>query len=184
MKAGLGVEDAVDSGVSWLPLYHDMGLIGFVIAPLFAQVQIKFLPTLNFIRRPALWLDAIDKFRGTITFAPNFAYALAARAIKQEQSKDWDLSCLKALGCGAEPILPDTIGAFLDRFAENGLAPENMLPCYGLAEATLAVAFAPLNGTLNVDVVDSEQMKQECKTQLGINSLRPIVARFRWTGPS
>ncbi|MFP6686172.1 MAG: AMP-binding protein, partial [Polyangiaceae bacterium] len=95
---------SADKGVSWLPLYHDMGLIGFVVAPVYAQVQVMFLPTMGFIRRPSLWLDAIHRFRGTITFAPNFAYALATRAIRQSDSAGWDLSCLKALGCGAEPI--------------------------------------------------------------------------------
>ncbi|MEM9692504.1 MAG: fatty acyl-AMP ligase, partial [Myxococcota bacterium] len=133
-----------DKGVTWLPLYHDMGLIGFVIAPLFAQVPVVFLPTMNFIRRPQLWLEAIHKHRGTITFAPNFAYALATRAIKREQSAEWDLSCLKAVGCGAEPILPSTIEAFVDRFSESGLRRSAILPCYGLAEATLAVAFRGL----------------------------------------
>ncbi|MEQ9325313.1 MAG: AMP-binding protein, partial [Polyangiaceae bacterium] len=117
-----------DKGVSWLPLFHDMGLIGFVISPLFAQVQVMFLPTMNFIRRPNTWLEAIHKFRGTITFAPNFAYSLATRAVRESQSKDWDLSSLKCLGCGAEPIQPETIEAFLHRFQDNGLKPTAMLP--------------------------------------------------------
>lgn len=76
-----------DKGVSWLPLYHDMGLIGFVIAPLYALVQVMFLPTMAFIRRPSLWLEAIHRFRGTITFAPNFAFALAARAVTETAKK-------------------------------------------------------------------------------------------------
>src|SRR5690606_20268237 len=125
---------AHDKGVSWLPLFHDMGLIGFVIAPLFAQVQVMFLPTMNFIRRPSVWLDAIHRFRGTITFAPNFAYALAARAVRESDSAGWDLSCLKALGCGAEPIQPDVLRGFVERFAVHGMKPEALLPCYGLAE--------------------------------------------------
>ncbi len=165
-----------DRGVSWLPLYHDMGLIGFVIAPLFAQIEVKFLPTLNFIRRPALWLDAIDEFRASITFAPNFAYALAARAIKQEQSKAWDLSCVKAFGCGAEPILPDTIQSFLSRFADNGLKPETILPCYGLAEATLAVAFAGIDEPLKVDVLDSEKMKDGLALPSSVGRTTEVVS--------
>ena len=135
-----------DKGVSWLPMFHDMGLIGFVIAPIFAQVQVMFLPTLSFIRRPSRWLDAIHRFRGTITFAPNFAYALATRAIKQRQSEGWDLSCVKALGCGAEPVQPSTMRSFLDRFAPAASSPRLSLPCYGLAEATLAVSFALAGG--------------------------------------
>jgi fatty-acyl-CoA synthase len=151
---------AADKGVSWLPLFHDMGLIGFVIAPLFALVQVMFLPTMNFIRRPSVWLDAIHRFRGSITFAPNFAYSLATRAVRESQAKEWDLSCLKALGCGAEPIRPDVVQAFLDRFAKSGLRPEALLPCYGLAEATLAVTFVGMDETLRVDRVEAEAMKR------------------------
>src|SRR5262249_27168110 len=121
-----------DRGVSWLPLYHDMGLIGFVIAPLYALVQVMFLPTMAFVRRPSLWLDAIHRFRGTITFAPNFAFALATRAVTDTQAAAWDLSCLRALGCGAEPIQADVLRSFLDRFAARGLRPESILPSYGM----------------------------------------------------
>jgi fatty-acyl-CoA synthase len=115
---------------------------------------------MNFIRRPYLWLDAIHRFRGTITFAPNFAYALSARAVKQAQSQDWDLSCLKAMGCGAEPIEADVLRSFVGRFAENGLSPRALLPCYGLAEATLAVTFADLESSIATEAVCPEGLKQ------------------------
>jgi fatty-acyl-CoA synthase len=148
-----------DRGVSWLPLYHDMGLIGFVVAPLYALVQVMFLPTLSFIRRPSLWLDAIHRFRGTITFAPNFAFALATRAVTESQARGWDLSCMRALGCGAEPIQPDVLRAFLGRFAAHGLRPESILPSYGMAEATLAITFADVDGKLATDRVDLAAMR-------------------------
>jgi fatty-acyl-CoA synthase len=148
-----------DRGVSWLPLYHDMGLIGFVIAPLYALVQVMFLPTMAFIRRPSLWLEAIHRFRGTITFAPNFAYALATRAVTEGQARSWDLSCMRAMGCGAEPIQPDVLRAFLDRFASQGLRPESILPSYGMAEATLAITFADVTATLRTDRVDLQAMR-------------------------
>jgi fatty-acyl-CoA synthase len=148
-----------DRGVSWLPLYHDMGLIGFVVAPLYALVQVMFLPTTAFIRRPSLWLDAIHRFRGTITFAPNFAYALATRAVTEGQARAWDLSCMRALGCGAEPIQPDVLRAFLARFAKQGLAPESILPSYGMAEATLAITFADIDAPLRTDRVDVDAMR-------------------------
>ena len=147
-----------DRGVTWLPLYHDMGLIGFVIAPAFAQVAVKFLPTLTFIRRPSLWLDAVHKFRGTITFAPNFAFALAARAVSDEQSREWDLSCLKAIGCGAEPIQPETLRNFVARFSSKGLRSEALLPCYGLAEATLAVTFGSTAEVMRTEKLDAASM--------------------------
>jgi len=148
-----------DRGVSWLPLYHDMGLIGFVIAPLYALVQVMFLPTMAFIRRPSLWLDAIHRFRGTITFAPNFAFALATRAVTEGQAKSWDLSCMRALGCGAEPIQPDVLRAFLGRFAAQGLRPESLLPSYGMAEATLAITFADVTAPIRTDRIDLAAMR-------------------------
>jgi fatty-acyl-CoA synthase len=148
-----------DRGVSWLPLYHDMGLIGFVIAPLYALVQVMFLPTMAFIRRPSLWLDAIHRFRGTITFAPNFAFALATRAVTESQAKSWDLSCMRALGCGAEPIQPEVLRAFMGRFAAQGLRPESILPSYGMAEATLAITFADVTAPLRTDRIDLAAMR-------------------------
>jgi fatty-acyl-CoA synthase len=148
-----------DRGVSWLPLYHDMGLIGFVIAPLYALVQVMFLPTSAFIRRPSLWLDAIHRFRGTITFAPNFAFALATRAVTEGQARSWDLSCMRALGCGAEPIQPDVLRAFMGRFAAQGLRPESILPSYGMAEATLAITFADVAAPIRTDTIDLAAMR-------------------------
>ncbi len=148
-----------DRGVSWLPLYHDMGLIGFVIAPLYALVQVMFLPTSAFIRRPSLWLEAIHRFRGTITFAPNFAFALATRAVTETQAKSWDLSCMRALGCGAEPIQPDVLRAFMSRFAAQGLKPESILPSYGMAEATLAITFADVTAPIRTDTIDLAAMR-------------------------
>lgn len=149
-----------DKGVSWLPLYHDMGLIGFVVAPLYTLVQVMFLPTMSFIRRPSIWLDAIHRFRGTITFAPNFAYALAARAVTDAQASGWDLSCMRALGCGAEPIQADVLRSFLDRFEKNGLAPTSVLPSYGMAEATLAITFHDIAAPMKTDRVDVSSMRK------------------------
>jgi fatty-acyl-CoA synthase len=149
-----------DKGVSWLPLYHDMGLIGFVVAPLYALVQVMFLPTMAFIRRPSLWLEAIHRFRGTITFAPNFAFALAAKAVTETQSAAWDLSSMRALGCGAEPIQADVLRSFLARFKKHGLKPESILPSYGMAEATLAITFSDVEGPLVTDQVDIDSMRR------------------------
>ncbi|HEY4118102.1 MAG TPA: fatty acyl-AMP ligase [Byssovorax sp.] len=166
-----------DRGVSWLPLYHDMGLIGFVIAPLYALVQVMFLPTMAFIRRPSLWLDAIDRFRGTITFAPNFAYALATRAVTDNQASQWDLSCMRALGCGAEPIQADVLRAFMARFEKHGLKPESILPSYGMAEATLAITFHDVTAKLVTDTVDLDAMRKgDAKTADGAASTMELVS--------
>jgi fatty-acyl-CoA synthase len=158
MFDGLAADPARDKGVSWLPLYHDMGLIGFVIAPIFAEVPVVLLPTTSFVRRPSSWLDAVHRHRGTITFAPNFAFSLCVQGISEKQMAGWDLSCLRALGCGAEPIDAATLRAFLDKFESVGMKQQAILPAYGLAEATLAVTFGDLAEPLTTDVADPHEL--------------------------
>jgi fatty-acyl-CoA synthase len=153
MEDGLAVRDD-DIGVSWLPLYHDMGLIGFVIAPLYHRVPIVYLPALLFLKRPVAWFQAITRHRGSIAYAPNFAYALCVKRIKPADLAGLDLSSWRVAGCGAEPIRPETLEAFADTFAHIGLRKESLCPSYGMAEASLAVAFSPLGvgmRTLSVD---------------------------------
>ena len=151
---GLKADPKTDKGVTWLPLYHDMGLIGFVIAPLTVGISVVFIPTLSFIRNSTLWMETIHKHRGTISFAPNFAYALVTKRAKPEQLARWDLSSVRVFGCGAEPINPDTMRAFVETFKGARLRPESLLPCYGMAEATLAMAFIPLEEPLRTDRID------------------------------
>ncbi|HEX8093410.1 fatty acyl-AMP ligase [Jatrophihabitans sp.] len=155
MVDGLRVDQGM-SGVSWLPLYHDMGLIGFVLSPIFTQSPVTFIPTLAFLKKPAVWLQTLHDTRATVTFAPNFAYALLVKKTTPEQRAGWDLSAVRAFGCGAEPINVDTMRAFLDSFAASGVEPSAMLPCYGMAEATLAMAFLDVAAEYTVDVVDRE----------------------------
>jgi fatty-acyl-CoA synthase len=162
---GLKADPKTDHGISWLPLYHDMGLIGFVLSPIFNHIPVTFIPTLSFVRNATLWLETIHKKRGTITFAPNFAYALATKRAKPEQLAKWDLSCMKAFGCGAEPINPHTLRAFAEKFAAAGLKPQALLPCYGMAEATLAISFISLDETLSTDVVDRHSYQQQRKAE-------------------
>ena len=148
MVDGLGAGPD-DRGVSWLPLYHDMGLIGFVMSPLVTRSPVTFISTLDFLKRPEVWLRTMSEDRGTISFAPNFGYALAARRTKSTEGLD--LSAVRVLGCGAEPIQPDVIAGFFELFSEAGLNPSAFLACYGLAETTLAVTFAGMNDELKVD---------------------------------
>jgi fatty-acyl-CoA synthase len=134
-----------DKGVSWLPLYHDMGLIGFVIAPILYGIPVVFIPTLRFIKKPTSWMETIHKHRGTASFAPNFAYALVARKARPDDLARWDLSCVKAFGCGAEPIHPETMREFNTIFGEQCALPATaLLPAYGMAEATLAITLKPV----------------------------------------
>jgi fatty-acyl-CoA synthase len=149
-----------DRGLSWLPLYHDMGLIGFVVAPLFTLVGVVFLPTTLFVRRPASWLQLASKHRATITFAPNFAFSLATKSIQERHMEGWDLSALRVTGSGAEPIAAGTLRAFADRFAPVGFNPRSFLPAYGMAEATLAVSFSPLGRDLVTDRIDPVALKE------------------------
>jgi fatty-acyl-CoA synthase len=135
-----------DRGVSWLPLYHDMGLIGGAMLPLLLQGSISYMTPLEFARHPTTWFDLLHETHGTITFAPNFAYSLISRRAGEEQLETWDLSRLRIAGCAAEPIRPEVLREFERRFAAAGLSPTALLPCYGLAEATLAVTMSEISG--------------------------------------
>ena len=137
---GLSLEGERDVGVCWLPLHHDMGLIGFVCAPLLAGVPVVFLPTSAFVRDPGVWMRTVAAYRGTVTYGPTFAYGLAARRVRDVDGLD--LSCLRVLGCGAEPVHAPTLERFAEAYRTAGLRPEAFTPSYGLAEATLAVSFA------------------------------------------
>ena len=154
MIHGLDRDPSVDKGVSWLPLFHDMGLIGFVVGPLFTNVPCVLLPAASFARRPRLWLDKIHQHRGTITYAPNFAYALVAKRLRGKDLQDLDLSSLRVSGCGAEPIQASVLREFAETLAPARFDPRAFLPSYGMAEATLAITFTPLQQGLRTDTVD------------------------------
>jgi fatty-acyl-CoA synthase len=136
---GLGLSPA-DVGVSWLPLHHDMGLVGFVCAALTAAVPVVLLPTLAFVRDPGVWMRAVSTYRGTVTFGPGFAFGLAARRVGSDV-RELNLSGLRVLGCGGEPIRVDGVRRFIDTYRPAGLRPEAFTPSFGLAEFTLAVSF-------------------------------------------
>jgi len=161
-----------DRGVSWLPLYHDMGLIGFVMSPLVTRTPVTFISTLDFLKRPEVWVRTMSEDRGTISFAPNFGYALAARRTKSTEGLD--LSAMRVLGCGAEPIQPDAIRGFFERFSDTGLNPSAFLACYGLAETTLAVTFAGMADELKVDHLEfaSEPARDDAA---GIRRIYPRI---------
>src|SRR5205085_10876502 len=125
-------------------------------APLVSRVPVVFLPPILFLKRPLAWLEAITRHRGSIAYAPNFAYALCVKRIKERDLEGIDLSSWRVAGCGAEPIRPDTLLAFAERFAPAGFRASSFLACYGLAEHSLAVAFA--RHGLTVDTVDAERL--------------------------
>jgi fatty-acyl-CoA synthase len=145
-----------DVGISWLPLYHDMGLIGAWLTLLHFGTPLFVMSPLAFLTRPERWLWAFHKHRGTITAAPNFAYELCVRKIADKDIEGLDLSSWRAALNGAEPVNPETLERFEQRFAKYGFRREAQLPVYGLAEASLAVTFPPLNRGPRVDLVHRE----------------------------
>ena len=150
-----------DVGVSWLPLYHDMGLIGAWLAPLYFGLPVVVLSPLAFLSRPERWLWALHRHRGTLTAAPNFAYELAVRKIADSDIEGLDLSALRAALNGAEPVLAETLERFAERFARYGFRREAFAPVYGLAEASLALTIPPPGRGPRVDRVAREPFARE-----------------------
>jgi fatty-acyl-CoA synthase len=142
-----------ERGVSWLPLFHDMGLIGHALCPLYHGVDGVFLPAAAFLKRPKAWLDAISRHRGTISFAPAFAYELCVRRVKPADVAGLDLSSWRVAGVGAEPIPPGVLRDFARKFAPAGFRETSFVPAYGLAEHTLAVTLGAGGRGLAVDSV-------------------------------
>jgi fatty-acyl-CoA synthase len=145
-----------DVGVSWLPLNHDMGLVGMALGALYTGRTCVLLPPDVFVRRPVEWLRAITRHRGTVSFAPNFAFDLCVRRIKDLSGLD--LSTWRVAGCGAEPIHPPTLAAFAEKFAPAGFRDTSFLPCYGLAEHVLAATFPPRGRRPRTDVISADTL--------------------------
>src|SRR5690606_32240330 len=129
-----------DRVVSWLPLFHDMGLIGAVLASLYSGITCHLMAPKTFLDSPVVWLKALSRYRGTTSFAPNLAYQLCIRVADEALLSELDLSHWANAFTGAEPIHPGTITAFCRRFAPAGFKPGAFRPGYGQAEATLAVS--------------------------------------------
>jgi fatty-acyl-CoA synthase len=136
-------ENDAQAGVSWLPLYHDMGLIGCLLLAVHRPGPLTLLGPEVFLGRPALWLRAIARHKATISVAPNFAYGLCLRRIKDEEVRGLDLSSWHLALNGAEPVAPQVLRKFAERFAANGFDARALMPVYGLSEASLAVTFTP-----------------------------------------
>jgi len=145
-----------DVGVSWLPLYHDMGLIGAWLTLLHYGIPLAVMSPIAFLTRPERWLWAFHKHRGTLAAAPNFAYELCVRKIADKDIEGLDLSSWRVAMNGAEPVSPETLERFATRFAPYGFRREAQLPVYGLAEAALALTIPPLDRVPLVDRVERE----------------------------
>jgi len=147
-----------DVQVSWLPLFHDMGMVGFLTVPMTLGLDLVTVTPLDFLARPILWAELISKYRGTVTAAPNFAYAVLGRQLARFDG-ELDLSSLRIALNGAEPIDPVAVGALVDAGARFGLRPESVLCAYGMAETALGVAFAPVETGLAVDEIDADDLE-------------------------
>jgi fatty-acyl-CoA synthase len=156
--AGLGPSDRA---VSWLPLYHDMGLIGLLMTPMLHGFELVLGAPQDFLAAPASWLEWISTFRGTITAGPNFSYALAARALQRAGAGSLDLSSWRLALNGAEPIDPGAVEAFCAHAAPHGLDAKAAFPVFGMAEATLAVTFPEPGLGMAVDHVDGASLEHE-----------------------
>ncbi|MGB8192923.1 MAG: AMP-binding protein, partial [Chitinophagaceae bacterium] len=162
--------------VGWLPLYHDMGLIGNVLQPLFTGCHCVLLSHVSFLQRPMRWLEAITRYKGTASGAPDFAYSLCVDKISEEQRKSLDLSSWDLAYCGAEPVKASTIERFVKAFTPCGFSRKAFYPCYGLAEATLFVSGGirhqpPVVLSFDADSIQQQQVKEADASAPGSRSL-------------
>jgi len=154
-----------DRAVSWLPLYHDMGLIGFLLSPIASQMTVDLLPTAAFVRRPLLWLDLIARNGGTISYSPTFGYDLCAR--RADAASELDLAGWRIAGVGGDMVRSAPLETFHNRFAAAGFRRTAFVASYGMAEATLALTMAPLGQGLRTDTVDVDAMERDGRVEPG-----------------
>ncbi|QNT77606.1 fatty acyl-AMP ligase [Entomobacter blattae] len=178
-KYGLEVQEKGDRCVSWLPLYHDMGLVGFFLTPMSCQLSLDLLPTREFARRPHVWLDLIDRNKGTLSYSPSFGYELCTR---RALTASFDLSSWRAAGIGGDMIRPHILEEFAERFESSGFDPNAFVASYGMAEATLALSFAPLGKGMQTDTIDLNALE---KSEMAVPSNDPArnLRTFVLCGP-
>jgi fatty-acyl-CoA synthase len=172
-----------DVMVSWLPLFHDMGMVGFLTIPMAVGLELVTVTPSDFLSRPLLWADLISRYGGTVTAAPNFAYAVLGRQLRRAEEGRLDLSSLRFALNGAEPIDPDAVESFTAAGARFGLRRECVVAAYGMAETALGVSFAPIGTGLQVDTVDAEELEAGRRAvPVAAGADRP-VRRFPLLGP-
>ena len=168
---------AEDVGVSWLPLYHDMGLIGAWLGTLYFGTPLAVMSPLAFLARPIRWLRALHAHRGTLSPAPNFAYDLCVHRIDDDELDGLDLSSVRVLLNGSETVSPETLERFIERFTPFGLKPEALLPVYGLAECSVGLATPPAGRQPRIDRVDRDTFQETGRAAEAAEG-DPAAARF------
>jgi len=172
IQHGLHVQPG-DRCVSWLPFYHDMGLVGFVLGPIASQLSADYLSTRDFAMRPRQWLNLMTKSQATISFSPSFGYELCVRRLREDSSNEsYDLRAWRIAGVGAETIRADSLGRFAKTLKPAGFSPKAFLACYGMAECSLAISFAPLDLGIEVDHVDADDLSNRRKA----SPINPIAS--------
>jgi fatty-acyl-CoA synthase len=174
---GLDVR-AADRTVSWLPLYHDMGLVGMLLNSLAFQVSVDLLPTGAFVRRPGLWLDLMSRRGGSISYAPTFGYELAARRVGATNLSDLDLSTWRVAGLGGDMIRPEPLRAFAAAYEPAGFDSRAFTASYGMAEATLALTLSPLGQGLRTDLAEVDELERRGRA---VAPTRPSARRREFT---
>jgi fatty-acyl-CoA synthase len=159
-RDGLGLT-ARDRAVSWLPLYHDMGLVGMLLCSVGFQVSLDLLPTGAFVRRPSVWLDMISRRGGSVSYAPTFGYELATRRASATAVAELDLSSWRVAGLGGDMIRPEPLRAFAAAYGPAGFDPGAFAASYGMAEATLALSLTPVGNGLRTDVADMDRLERD-----------------------
>ncbi len=157
---------ADDRMMSWLPFYHDMGLVGFVFVPVAAQLSVDYLDTQDFAMRPRQWLNVMTRTGASISFSPSFGYDLVARRLRPADIEQYALGNWRIAGIGAEMIRPQTLERFAAALAPAGFDPRAFTACYGMAECTLGVSFSPLDETYSTHYVDSDHLADHHKVAL------------------
>lgn len=160
LRDGLAMNEN-DRCVSWLPYYHDMGLVGLVLACMASQRSVDYLGTRDFAMRPRMWLKIMADCGGTVSFSPPFGYELCARRLRDSDIEKLDLSAWRVAGVGAETIRPSSLRHFAEKLKACGFDGSAFLPCYGMAETSLAISFAPLGQGFDIDHVDGDKLGHE-----------------------
>jgi len=163
-----------DRGTSWLPLYHDMGLIGFMITPMMVQMTVDFIDPQDFTRRPITWLQLISDYGGTLSYSPTFGYELCVRRWRED--RELDLSTWRAAGIGGDMVRPEPLTKFEDLFGPMGFSKGAFTPSYGLAETTLAATFAPSGQGLLKHTIDMRRYETTSEA-VEANDLTPAENR-------
>lgn len=154
---------ADDRCVSWLPFYHDLGLVGCMLATVATQRSIDYIDTRDFAMRPRRWLELMTATRATISCSPPFGYELCSRRLRPEDVAQYDLSAWRIAGIGAEPIHTQLTDRFAKLLAPAGFDPRAFVPCYGMAESSVAISFSPVGQGVIVDLVDADHLAQHLR---------------------